>query len=130
MGMWEWMQSPFFKDFSDNLNEIVFFRIHCTLGDVLILYEIAVLLSLIRLNWKWLLSPRRIDYILVTVLGVAYTIFSEYRNVHIRGSWSYSDIMPLVPLLKVGLVPLLQWIILPSIIISMTKTFVRGRVSS
>ena len=48
-------------------------------------------------------------------LGVSYTIFSEWLNIVVQAAWAYSDLMPIVPLfgLKVGLFPLLQWIVLP-----------------
>lgn len=45
-------------------------------------------------------------------LGLAYTVYSEWRNVAV-GSWAYSQLMPVVPLLDTGLSPLLQWLIVP-----------------
>ncbi len=43
---WEWTQSPFFIDNTTNLNTIIWYRIHCSIGDTLILlagfYDIAV----------------------------------------------------------------------------------------
>jgi hypothetical protein len=49
------------------------------------------------------------------VLGLAYTIFSEWLNVAARGTWTYSERMPVLPLFSfnLGLSPLLQWIIVP-----------------
>lgn len=47
------------------------------------------------------------------VLGVAYTVFSEWLNVAVRESWAYAPAMPRVPPLGTGLSPLLQWIIVP-----------------
>jgi hypothetical protein len=46
-------------------------------------------------------------------LGRGYTFFSEWLNVGLRGSWAYSEFMPVVPLTGTGLAPLLQWLILP-----------------
>jgi len=48
-------------------------------------------------------------------LGVAYTIFSEWLNVEIRRSWSYTAAMPVLPWLGTGLTPLLQWVIVPGL---------------
>jgi hypothetical protein len=59
-------------------------------------------------------------------MGLSYTLFSEYLNVHIRGSWGYSGLMLIVPVLRAGLVPLLQWIILPSLIFNSSKIFLKG----
>jgi hypothetical protein len=125
MGMWEWMQSPFYKDFTDNLNAIVLFRLHCTLGDVIILFEIITILSFIKRTWKWIIDPKKIDYLLVTLMGVIYTLFSEYINVHVRQSWGYSELMPILPFIGAGLIPIMQWFILPTIIITFTKNYMR-----
>jgi len=46
-------------------------------------------------------------------LGLAYTFYSEWRNVVVRGSWAYSNLMPVIPALETGLSPLLQWLIVP-----------------
>ena len=45
--------------------------------------------------------------------GVLVTIAFEWYAVYWAGRWSYSDLMPIVPLLRVGLAPLAQWIVLP-----------------
>ena len=47
--------------------------------------------------------------------GVAYTIFSEWLNIVVRQSWAYSEAMPVVPLIGVGLSPLLQWLVIPGV---------------
>ncbi|MBI1774074.1 MAG: hypothetical protein HYR63_01880 [Proteobacteria bacterium] len=47
------------------------------------------------------------------LIGIAYTIFSEWLNVQVRGSWAYSALMPVVPGTAIGLAPLLQWIAIP-----------------
>src|SRR3546814_1318822 len=47
--------------------------------------------------------------------GLAYTIFSEWLNTEIRGSWAYTDAMPQLPLVGSGLSPLAQWIVVPLI---------------
>jgi hypothetical protein len=45
--------------------------------------------------------------------GLAYTVFSEWLNTEIRGSWAYSTWMPVLPVIGTGLAPFLQWIIVP-----------------
>ena len=46
-------------------------------------------------------------------LAFAYTVFSEWLNTEIRGSWAYSELMPVVPVLEAGLSPVAQWIVIP-----------------
>jgi len=126
-GMWEWLQTPFFKDITTDINSIVWFRLHCTLGDMLILTSCVALVSLLRRGTRWLSHPRFSDLLLVTALAVAYTGGSEYVNVHLRGSWGYSSWMPVLPLLGIGLVPLLQWLVLPTLILRVTRDHVSAR---
>ena len=47
------------------------------------------------------------------LLGLGYTVFSEWLNVRIRQTWSYTEAMPLLPPLGTGLAPFLQWVIVP-----------------
>ena len=48
-------------------------------------------------------------------LGAAYAVFSEWLNVEIRRTWSYTAAMPVVPFLSTGLTPLLQWLVVPGL---------------
>jgi hypothetical protein len=61
--------------------------------------------------------------ILAILLGLAYTVFSEWLNVVVRASWAYSDLMPVVTAfgLRVGLSPLLQWLVIPTAAFMITK---------
>ena len=49
-----------------------------------------------------------------TVLGIAYTILSEWLNVAVWHTWSYSPAMPVLPWLSTGLAPTLQWLVVPA----------------
>jgi len=51
--------------------------------------------------------------VLTLVIGFTYTVFSEWLNTEVRGSWAYADIMPVLPVIGTGLTPLLQWIVVP-----------------
>lgn len=46
-------------------------------------------------------------------VAVPYTIFSEWLNTEVRGSWAYSNLMPVVPVIGVGLSPLPQRVAIP-----------------
>lgn len=124
--MWEWMQSPFYQDVSIQINEIVWFRIHCTLVDVLIMLGSAVFIAAARRKPGWFTNPRPGDFALLTAAGVLYTAISEYVNVEILGRWAYSALMPRIPVLGSGLVPLLQWLLLPTLVLLLTRGYLRG----
>lgn len=94
--------------------EIAFAVLHCTLGDVLIA-GITFGLSLALFGRAW--PERRLWPVamLTIVFAVAYTVFSEWLNISVRGSWAYRDIMPTLPPFGTGLTPVLQWIVVPVI---------------
>ena len=123
-GNWEWVQTPLFSDSTASLNEIVWFRLHCTFGDVLILLGCAAVVTTFRRSTGWLAKPRLSDLMLLTVLGVAYTSWSELVNLA-RGSWAYSDLMPLLPGTSIGVVPLVQWLVLPTIAVTLAARLAR-----
>ena len=74
-GMWEWMQSPFFIDITDDFNMIVWFRIHSTIGDILILITILGLISLLKKEIFWIFQPGKRDYFLIAIMGLFYTVY-------------------------------------------------------
>jgi hypothetical protein len=49
--------------------------------------------------------------------GLGYTVVSEWLNIVVRRSWAYSSLMPVVSLFGfgIGLSPLLQWIVVPTL---------------
>ena len=94
--------------------EIAFALIHCTGGDVLITtVTLAAAVAFAR-RFRWPPFGRRMVFTAI-VLGAGYTIFSEWLNVEIRRSWSYTAAMPVLPWLGTGLTPLLQWLSVPGL---------------
>lgn len=48
-------------------------------------------------------------------LGVVLAIFVEWSNVYFLDTWDYSNAMPVIPVLGVGVSPMLQWVTIPLI---------------
>lgn len=110
---WEIAQLPLYTLWEKGTpQQVAFAVIHCTLGDVLIGLS-ALLLALIATRagpwprWRW---PELTA--IATVIGVGYTGFSERLNTVLRQNWAYSDWMPVLPVVDVGLSPILQWIVI------------------
>ncbi len=111
--VWEVLQSPFYTDtFTAPWAAVAFNRLHCAGVDALIL---LAAFWIIALHWgrSWMDTARWAPYIMFLALGVAYTAWSEYVNVFVKQNWAYSRWMPTVA--GIGLVPLLQWVIVPSV---------------
>jgi len=119
--VWEVLQTPFFVDISDEINTIIWYRFHCTLLDVVISLGCFWLVALISRSRTWFLNPTKVKLLLFVVFGVSYTIFSEIKNVSLNKWWGYSDLMPVIPYIEVGLVPLIQWVIVPLLLVSVVR---------
>lgn len=118
---WEVLQTPFFVDINFDINTIIWFRLHCTMGDMIITLGCFWLVVLVFKDRLWIMHPQKKNIILFSAIGVAYTIFSEIKNVTIRDLWGYSDLMPVIPYIGVGVVPVVQWIAIPPLIIYFVK---------
>ena len=118
--LWEAMQLPLYTLWRTGTpGEIAFALIHCTGGDILITtLTLAAAVALAR-HFRWPPFGWRMMFTAI-VLGTAYTIFSEWLNVEIRRTWSYTAAMPVVPFLGTGLTPLLQWLIVPGLALAVT----------
>lgn len=124
--VWELLQSPFYTDtFEAPWGAIVFNRLHCAAGDVLIL---LVAFWLVSLRWgrRWMDAGGWAPVGAFLVIGLAYTTYSEHFNVHLVERWAYSPWMPTVA--GIGLVPLLQWVVVP--ILSVRHVRKRNRQQS
>ncbi|MBI2311754.1 MAG: hypothetical protein HYU77_04530 [Betaproteobacteria bacterium] len=112
---WEIVQLPLYTIWtSASAREIAFAVVHCTAGDVLIAAGtlfLALMVTDARAPRTWPLA--RIAAITI-VSAMAFTILSEWIATQVRQSWTYSELMPVVPVIGVGLSPLLQWIAIPA----------------
>ena len=52
--------------------------------------------------------------------AIAFTAWSEWYNVYRAGSWGYTASMPTI--FGIGLSPLLQWLILPPVMVGAYRT--------
>jgi hypothetical protein len=113
--LWEAAQLPLYTLWrTGTAREIAFALFHCTGGDVLITtITLAAAIASAR-AFHWPLFGWRMVFTAIA-LGAAYTIFSEWLNVQIRRTWSYTAAMPVLPFLGTGLTPLLQWLIVPTL---------------
>lgn len=120
---WEVLHTYFYEFKESPFSTLLYGWLHCTLGDVIITLGAFWLVSLISRNRRWFLSPNRLYLIAFVLAGVAYTFFSERANVHIFKSWEYNELMPMIPLTEIGLTPILQWIIIPSLTVSIVRHY-------
>lgn len=114
--LWEFAQLPLYTIwYEGSTMEILFAVAHCTGGDVLIAGTALLGALLIAGDRRWPQARFRAVAAIAILGGLAYTIFSEWLNTEIRGSWAYTEAMPQLPLVGAGIAPLAQWIVVPLI---------------
>lgn len=114
--IWEVGQLPLYSLWrTANAAELAWAVAHCLAGDLLIATATLVLALLVAATDRWPTEARNFRQVclVATLLGIGYTIFSEWLNVSVRNAWAYSPAMPVIPGLGTGLSPLLQWILVP-----------------
>jgi len=112
--VWEIAQLPLYTIWqTGTAREISLAVIHCTGGDVLIASASLLGTLLLLSNCRWPYRRYVTIAALAVIAGLAYTIFSEWLNTAVRGSWAYSDLMPTVPVIGSGVSPLAQWLVVP-----------------
>ncbi len=125
--VWEIAQLPLYTLWAEGTRaEIVFAVLHCTGGDAMIA-AVALGIALVLTRARGWPAERRLAVTLAaTTIGAGHTVFSEWLNVDIRGSWAYAPAMPRLPPLGTGLAPLLQWLALPPLAMLMVRRAAPG----
>lgn len=116
--LWEVAQFPLYTVWHEgDWNYILYGLAHCTLGDLIILLVIYWIVALLNRDRNWHINTVLPNGFLFTVLGVVYTVYSEIMNVRIKGTWDYTVLMPVVPVIEIGAMPLMQWILIPPVLL-------------
>lgn len=111
---WEIAQLPFYTLWREGTPTFIAWAVvHCTVGDGLIAVGtyLAAAASARSVYWPWLAPGRGLAVLWAS--GLAWTAFSEWRHVFKLGSWAYADTMPTIA--GIGLVPLVQWVVVPGL---------------
>ena len=120
--VWETLQLPLYTLWTTGTTrEVTFAVAHCTGGDTLIALA-ALMLGLAAAGHKnWPAESHHRVMLITLAVGIGYTIFSEWLNIVVRANWAYSGLMPVIPIIKTGLSPLLQWIVIPYFALSAAR---------
>ena len=89
--------------------------VHCTLGDVAIALAMFALAAMLLWRADWPASRPWAGGIIAVIGAMAFTVWSEWYNVYSAGNWGYTANMPTI--FGIGLTPLLQWLILPPVMV-------------
>jgi len=112
--VWEFSHMPLYTLWQTGTpGAIAFAAIHCTGGDILIALSSIVLALFLVGTAQWPAERHVSVGVLTLLFGLAYTVFSEWLNIEVRGAWNYGESMPVIPVIGTGLSPILQWVMVP-----------------
>ena len=95
---WETAHLPLYTIWSSgSLREQVVAVLHCTGGDLLIAVSAITAALVTSATPRWPEETFERVAVIAIVIGLAYTGFSEWLNVHVRHTWTYAPLMPILP---------------------------------
>lgn len=115
---WEFWQTPFFAGLAHAQHwDAVVMCTRAALGDALISLFAFWTVSACAKSRRWVINPIRWQKLTFTVVGLAVTIALEILATRVLDRWQYAEAMPIVPGIRVGLLPILQWLLLPPLVL-------------
>lgn len=127
--LWELAQAPLYE----GMQRLRIVWWHCfvaSLGDGLLVLLIFAAGWMVLHRQDWFVSPGVRGYAVMLATGLVMSVSIEWIAVYIVGRWAYTERMPLVPGLGVGLLPILQMLVLPPLIFWIAAAWDRVRRSS
>lgn len=118
---WENLQAPLFAGMKAAAHwNAVKACTQASLGDATIMLLAYLGVAGAKRDRWWFRSPSSGPLIGFVGIGVIITFLTEYlatTSVNPNWGWRYANSMPVLPLIGLGLTPLLQWLLLPPIAI-------------
>jgi hypothetical protein len=118
--IWEHAQMPLYAGFPIEAlgSRRAFMRcLYATAtGDMLFMLTLYLTLAMVHENLVWPRDPatysRPATWVVPAFIGSLLAVTFELWAVYVAGRWKY-DSMPVIPVLRVGLTPLLQMVLIP-----------------
>ncbi len=120
---WEMLQMPFFKGMDLNWRATVFCAV-ASVADTLMVMLLYLGFAIIYKESFWVKQMSWQRILLLILVGFIGAVLAELKHTS-AGDWSYSNYMPVLPVLGVGIVPLLQFMVLPAIIYFLSFKIIR-----
>lgn len=115
--VWEFIQAPTYADMVERPHwDGIKLCTSATFGDVGFALTAFWVTAIFAKSRNWIAAPKPWQFGTFLAVGILLTIGFEYYYTQISLRWTYSDLMPLVPPFGTGMSPLMQWLIIPSVV--------------
>lgn len=124
---WEILQAPFFAGMPDMRHwDAVRECSWATVGDAALLVGAFWAGAVAQRSRAWMARPRRSAVAAFLAFGVLATIALEWLATNLWDRWQYAARMPALPGLGTGVAPLLQWLLLPPLLLWIVRRQLHG----
>ena len=123
---WEMLQAPLYRMDTGRLPA----WLHCfraSLFDGLIVFLVLGAGAAVLGGIDWFRRPGWRGYAWMAVSGLLIAVVVEWTAVELLERWSYEPAMPLLPGLKLGLVPIAQMVFLPPAVFAVAVRLAPGQ---
>jgi len=120
---WELAQLPLYKDYSYDIQHIAFCAL-ASLADVVMVLLLYLGFALLNKNPFWVQNIGFRQVFILMIIGGIGAIIAEMAHTS-AGNWAYADSMPMLPIVNVGLSPVLQFMFLPVLIYYLSFYFLK-----
>lgn len=126
--LWENLQAPLYAGFT-SFRQHFWICFKATWGDLFFMFIIYASLAFVHRNPLWIADrstyTHPATWVITLLLGILLAVSFELWAVYVDHRWQYAEAMPLIPVIKIGLTPVLQMLFIPIITLLFTSRFSR-----
>lgn len=130
---WEMLQAPLFADMRSSPHATATMAcLQATLGDLVIMLSAHGVVAIRTRDRRWMVAASGVQLMLFVGVGMSITVLIEWlatRGLWIS-HWTYAATMPLLPGTGIGLLPMLQWLLLPLLTVWFARRQLSGSTTS
>ena len=124
---WEFLQVPFFAGMAEAAHwDAIVFCSRAAVGDVGIALLAFWVVAAMAGDRRWLLKPSIRQQVGFVSIGIIATISLEWLATEVWNRWTYAPSMPRLPLVGTGAIPLVQWLVLPPVLLWIVRRQILG----
>ncbi len=124
---WEMLQVPLYAQLPDTTHwQGIRTCLSATIGDAAIALLAFWCAALAVRSRQWFRWRNRAAFMVYLCVGLLATVVLERRATGSAQRWVYATTMPIVPLLGVGAAPIVQWLVLPPVLLWITRRQLRA----
>lgn len=115
---WEFLQAPLFLNMQTVTHlEGIRTCFQATLGDMVIILAAFWVTALVMRTRLWVAQVNWWSAGVFVGTGLVTTAVMEFLSTGTFARWTYDPAMPRIPLIGTGLAPLLQWLLIPLLVL-------------